>query len=185
MCAAREIPVYISVRRNQSIHQGEPRVQPLRRVLLLVISLALAVSAYPQSKKASKLKPVPPQNPAQKAGENGEKPAEPMSSKTFDGLKLRSIGPAMISGRVVALAVDPRNRAHYFVGTASGGLWTTENDGITWTPLFEHEGAYSIGAVTLDPNDANVIWVGTGEANSQRSVTYGDGIYRSDDGGKN
>jgi photosystem II stability/assembly factor-like uncharacterized protein len=113
-----------------------------------------------------------------------DKPAEPMSSGTFAGLKLRSIGPAFVTGRIVALAVNPKNRAQYYIGAASGGVWRTDNDGATWTPVFEHEGSYSIGAVTMDPNDSSVIWVGTGENNSQRSVAYGDGVYRSDDGGK-
>lgn len=106
-----------------------------------------------------------------------------MSSGTFAGLELRPIGPALISGRVVAIAVDPNNRAHYYVGAASGGVWETKNDGGTWTPVFDHEGSYSIGAITIDPNNTSVIWVGTGEGNSQRSVAYGDGVYRSDDGG--
>jgi len=106
-----------------------------------------------------------------------------MSAATFSGLALRSIGPAMISGRIVALAVDPTNRAHYYVGAASGGVWETKNDGGTWKPVFDHEGAYSIGALAIDPRNPSVVWAGTGEANSQRSVAYGDGIYRSDDGG--
>ncbi|HEX6466572.1 MAG TPA: glycosyl hydrolase, partial [Terriglobales bacterium] len=89
-----------------------------------------------------------------------------------------------ISGRVIALAVNPRNRAQYYVGGASGGVWKTENDGASWTPVFEHEASYSIGDVKLDPRDPSIVWVGTGESNSQRSVGYGDGIYKSDDGGK-
>ena len=80
--------------------------------------------------------------------------------------------------------VDPANRAHYYVGAASGGVWKTINDGATWTPVFEHEGSYSIGTVALDPQNPAVVWVGTGENNSQRSVGYGDGVYRSEDGGK-
>ena len=154
-------------------------------VLTLLALICLAVlPGVAENKKSSKLKAVAPKTEPQK-NENAEKPREPMSSGTFDGLKLRSIGPAMISGRIVALAVDPRNRARYYVGTASGGLWKTENDGTSWTPVFEHEGSYSIGAVKLDPNNPDVVWVGTGESNSQRSVAYGDGVYRSDDGGKN
>src|SRR5437879_3523377 len=113
-----------------------------------------------------------------------DKPKDPLSSETFSGLKLRSVGPAFVSGRVSSLAVDPKNRAHYFVGVASGGVWRTENNGTTWTPVFDGEGSYSIGAVTMDSKDYNIIWVGTGENNSQRSVSYGDGVYRSDDGGK-
>ncbi|MEO8725088.1 MAG: glycosyl hydrolase [Acidobacteriaceae bacterium] len=114
-----------------------------------------------------------------------EKPeAAPMSSGTFAGMKFRNIGPAFVSGRVQAFAVDPTNRAHYYVAVASGGVWKTMNGGVTYTPIFEGEGSYSIGDVKADPNDFNVVWVGSGEGNSQRSVSYGDGVYRSDDGGK-
>ncbi|HUK91710.1 MAG TPA: glycosyl hydrolase, partial [Blastocatellia bacterium] len=114
----------------------------------------------------------------------GDKPSKPMSAPTFMGLTLRSIGPAVTSGRVVGFAVDPANRARYYVASASGGVWKTENDGATFTPIFDHEGSYSIGVVVLDPKNSSVVWVGTGENNSQRSVSYGDGVYRSDDGGK-
>jgi photosystem II stability/assembly factor-like uncharacterized protein len=116
--------------------------------------------------------------------EDDDKPKDPFSSDTFSGLKLRSVGPAFVSGRISSLAVDPKNRARYFVGVASGGVWRTENNGTTWTPVFDGEGSYSIGAVTMDPKDSNIIWVGSGENNSQRSVSYGDGVYRSEDGGK-
>ena len=108
-----------------------------------------------------------------------------MNAETFAGLKFRSIGPAVASGRVMSIAVNPRNKFEYYVGEASGGVWKTVNDGTTWTPVFDKEGSFSIGWVALDPNDASVVWVGTGESNSQRSVDYGDGIYRSDDGGRN
>ena len=108
-----------------------------------------------------------------------------MTADTFSGLKFRLIGPAVASGRVMSIAVNPKNKFEYYVGVASGGVWKTVNDGTTWTPVFDGEGSYSIGWLTLDPNDASVVWVGAGESNSQRSVGYGDGIYRSDDGGKN
>src|SRR5438094_4529510 len=149
------------------------------------VAVALCASSIAQqAKKPPKLKPAPATPPAATGSNEAEKPPEPMSSGTFDGLKLRSIGPAMISGRVLALAVDPKNHAHYFVASASGGVWKTENSGTTWTPVFDHEGSYSIGTVTLDPNDSSIVWVGAGESNSQRSVGYGDGVYRSEDGGK-
>ncbi len=112
------------------------------------------------------------------------KPKDPMSSATFSGLKLRSVGPALTSGRVAAFAVDPTDRAHYFVAVASGGVWKTTNSGTTWTPVFDNEGSYSIGAITIDPKDPAVVWVGSGENNAQRSVGYGDGVYKSEDGGK-
>ena len=107
-----------------------------------------------------------------------------MNADTFAGLKFRLIGPAVASGRVMSIAVNPKNKFEYYVGVASGGVWKTVNDGTTWTPVFDGEGSYSIGWVALDPNDSSVVWVGSGESNSQRSVPYGDGIYRSVDGGK-
>lgn len=111
-------------------------------------------------------------------------PDDPLKSEIFKGLKVRSIGPAVASGRVVGFAVHPRDRSHYYLAAASGGVWKTTNAGTTWTPIFDNEGSYSIGYVTLDPKNPAVVWVGTGENNSQRSVGYGDGVYRSDDGGK-
>jgi photosystem II stability/assembly factor-like uncharacterized protein len=113
-----------------------------------------------------------------------DKSKDPMSAETFTGLKFRSLGPAVTSGRVADIAVDPRNRSRYFVAAASGGVWKTVNAGTTWEPVFDGESSYSIGCVVIDPNNPFVLWVGTGEYNSQRSVSYGDGVYRSEDGGK-
>ncbi|MBX7218894.1 MAG: glycosyl hydrolase [Blastocatellia bacterium] len=120
----------------------------------------------------------------EKTDEKEKKPADPMSSGTFAGLKLRSIGPALTSGRVVDFAVHPNDRSQYYVAAAAGGVWKTTNSGNTWMPVFENEGSHSIGTVVLDPKNPATVWVGTGEDNNQRSVGYGDGIYRSDDGGK-
>ena len=116
--------------------------------------------------------------------EDDNKPKDPMAPGTFNGLKFRSIGPAFTSGRVIGFAVDPNNAARYFVASASGGVWKTINNGATWSPVFEKESSYSIGAIALDPKNPLTVWVGTGENNSQRSVSYGNGVYRSDDGGK-
>jgi photosystem II stability/assembly factor-like uncharacterized protein len=122
--------------------------------------------------------------PDDEKADEEKKPADPMSSSTFNGLKLRSLGPAFTSGRVIGFAVDPNNSAKYYVASASGGVWKTVNNGTTWTPVFDKEGSYSIGAIALDPRNPLTVWVGTGENNSQRSVSYGNGLYRSDDGGK-
>lgn len=108
-----------------------------------------------------------------------------MTADTFAGLKFRLIGPAVASGRVMSIAVNPQKKDEFYAGVASGGVWKTVNDGTTWTPVFDSEGSYSVGWVELDPNDSSIVWVGSGESNSQRSVGYGDGIYRSEDGGKN
>ena len=101
----------------------------------------------------------------------------------LSGLKFRSIGPALTSGRISDLAINPTNPFEYYVAVSSGGVWKTTNNGTTYSPIFDSQGAYSIGCVTMDPNNHNVIWVGTGENNNQRSVAYGDGIYKSKDGG--
>src|SRR5947209_9178942 len=98
--------------------------------------------------------------------------------------KLRPVGPAVTSGRVVGFAVRPDDRSHYYVAVASGGVWKTTNAGTTWQPVFDNEGSFSVGCVALDPTNPNVVWVGTGENNSQRSVGYGDGVYKSLDGGR-
>ncbi len=99
-------------------------------------------------------------------------------------MPLRAIGPALTSGRVSDFAFHPTQRQIHYVAMASGGVWKTENDGITWTSVFSDEGSYAVGVVELDPSNPKVVWVGTGENNSQRSVGYGDGVYRSLDGGK-
>lgn len=111
-------------------------------------------------------------------------PPDPFGPQVFGGFRFRSIGPAVTSGRVIAFAVDPSDRAKYYVAVASGGVWKTVNAGTTFTPVFDNEGAFSIGAIAMDPKNPATIWVGTGERNSQRSVAYGDGVYRSDDGGR-
>ena len=139
----------------------------------------------PANRKPKASKPIAPESAAGSTKPPEKKPADPLTAAdTYRGLHLRSIGPAFISGRVTALAVNPFNRAQYYVGVASGGLWKTENAGLTWSPVFQNEGSFSIGDVKLDPKDPAIVWVGTGENNSQRSVDYGDGVYKSEDGGK-
>ncbi|MEL7296698.1 MAG: glycosyl hydrolase [Pseudomonadota bacterium] len=107
------------------------------------------------------------------------------NEETFKGLEFRSIGPAFMSGRIADIAIHPENPSVWYVAVGSGGVWKTTNRGTTWTPLFEDEGSYSIGCVTIDPNNPDTIWVGSGENVSGRHVGYGDGVYRSRDGGKN
>jgi photosystem II stability/assembly factor-like uncharacterized protein len=167
--------------------------------LLAVVATVFPFPSHSQDQDADKKPQTVPTSPASKKGpkktesKSASSPNETkdeekkggMTADTFSGLKFRSIGPAVASGRVMSIAVNPKNKFEYYVGVASGGVWKTVNDGTTWTPLFDKEGSYSIGWVALDPNDPEVVWVGAGESNSQRSVSYGDGIYRSDDGGKN
>jgi photosystem II stability/assembly factor-like uncharacterized protein len=167
--------------------------------LLAVVATVFPFPSHSQDQDADKKPQTVPTSPASKKGpkktesKSASSPNETkdeekkggMTADTFSGLKFRSLGPAVASGRVMSIAVNPKNKFEYYVGVASGGVWKTVNDGTTWTPLFDKEGSYSIGWVALDPNDPEVVWVGAGESNSQRSVSYGDGIYRSDDGGKN
>ncbi len=108
----------------------------------------------------------------------------PLNSAALSGLALRGIGPAFTSGRIADVVLDPEDPATWYVAAGSGGVWKTENAGTTWTPIFENEGSYSIGCLTLDPHDRSTVWVGTGENVGGRHVGYGDGIYRSRDGGR-
>jgi photosystem II stability/assembly factor-like uncharacterized protein len=117
-------------------------------------------------------------------GQGGAGNQDPWTANTFNNFRLRAVGPALMSGRVKVVAVHPDDKQTWYIGVSSGGVWKTTNAGTTFTPVFQNEGSYSIGSVVLDPKNPNVIWVGTGEANNQRSVGWGDGIYRSDDAGR-
>jgi len=103
------------------------------------------------------------------------------TEERFQGLEFRSIGPALMSGRIADIVINPEDPNTWYVGVGSGGIWKTENGGTTWTTVFDDEDAYSIGAITLDPNDPDTVWVGTGENVSGRHVAYGltDGAGRT------
>ncbi len=131
----------------------------------LILSLHLAVPAAAQEEDEAERRPE-------------------LDSGLLSELELRGIGPALMSGRVIDIAVDPSDQATWYVAAASGNVWKTENAGTTWKPIFDKYGSYSIGCVAVDPNNPLLIWVGSGENNSQRSVGYGDGVYKSTDGGR-
>ena len=105
------------------------------------------------------------------------------ASFDFSGLKWRNLGPAFMSGRISDIDWDPDDSSVWYVAAGSGGVWKTKNAGVSWTPVFDNEASYSIGNVTVDPSNPNTIWVGTGEDVGGRHVGFGDGIYRSDNGG--
>ena len=107
----------------------------------------------------------------------------PYSSATFEGMALRNLGPAFMSGRVPDIALHPENPNTWYVGIGSGGVWKTVNAATTWEPIFDKESSYSIGCITIDPSNPHTIWVGTGENVGGRHVGFGDGIYRSRDDG--
>ena len=114
-----------------------------------------------------------------------EEDTSKLMSDTFSGLELRSIGPALMSGRIADIAVDPTNRSVWYVAVGSGGVWKTVNSGTTWESVFDSQPSYSIGCVTIDAANPQTIWVGTGENVGGRHAGFGDGVYRSLDGGKN
>ncbi len=144
----------------------------IRMAAIAGLSCLLAASSWPETRVD-----------AQEAG--GVSPGTGAANKesVYAGLNLRGIGPALMSGRVGDIAVDPQKRSTWYVAAASGGVWKTTNSGTTWAPIFDGYGSYSIGCVAVDPANHLVVWVGTGENNSQRSVGYGDGLYKSIDGG--
>ena len=112
------------------------------------------------------------------------KPVSLFDASTVSALSFRLVGPALTSGRVVDLAIHPTNNDQWYVAAACGGVWQTNNHGITFSPIFDGQGSFSIACVELAPSNPNTLWVGTGENNNQRSVAYGDGVYKSLDGGK-
>ena len=109
---------------------------------------------------------------------------QPFNTSIFDNIEVRNIGPAKVSGRITKVVKDYSNSSIWYVTTASGNVWKTQNSGTTWIPIFDVYGSYSIGTISMDPNNPNVLWLGTGENNSQRSVGFGDGVYKSIDAGK-
>ena len=114
-----------------------------------------------------------------------EQPEPGFNEATFKGLEFRSIGPAFMAGRIADIAIDPRNQSTWYVAVGSGGVWKTRNRGTTWEPIFDNEESYSVGCISIDPNNPTTLWLGSGENVSGRHVGYGNGVYRSRDGGQN
>ena len=136
----------------------------MKKYILLIALIIFSSNAYSQKKKKEK--------------------NNPLDETSVSALKWREVGPALTSGRISDLAVNPENPFEYYVAVASGGVWKTSNWGVDYKPIFDSQSSYSIGCITIDPNNPNIVWVGTGENNNQRSVAYGDGVYKSSDGGK-
>lgn len=141
-----------------------------KNILSLSLLAFITVNSFAQ-KKADDKKAVP-----EKKGLENE--------ATYSVLNWRGIGPAVTSGRIVDIKVHPKNSSVWFIASGAGGVFKTTNAGTTFEPIFDNAGAYSIGCLAIDKNNPNIIWVGSGENNNQRSVSYGDGIYKSEDGGK-
>jgi len=144
----------------------------LRRLTTLSFCLMIVLISAPAMAAKDKKKDKKPEDEGK------------MKGATFAGLKLRSIGPALMSGRIADIAMHPENLGTWYIAVGSGGVWKTTNSGTTWSSIFDGQGSYSIGCITIDPNRPEVIWVGTGENVGGRHVGYGDGVYRSLNGGK-
>jgi photosystem II stability/assembly factor-like uncharacterized protein len=166
-----------------------------RRFPIAALVAAVAFSAAPAAAQtpASPVTPSPaPQKPASVKATPPPKPEKPTPTPSptptpgppWSGIHWREIGPALPGGRVAAVAGSDSNPNLYYLGSAGGGVWKSEDGGETWQAVFEKEKVAAIGAVTIDPNNNDVVWVGTGEANPRNDVSYGDGVYKSTDGGK-
>src|SRR5947209_6734133 len=109
-----------------------------------------------------------------------------VAGSTISGLGARNIGSAAMSGRIAAIAgrQEKDGKVTLFVGAASGGVWKSQDGGTTFKPVFDRQPVQSIGAIALDPTNPKVVWVGTGESWTRNSVSIGDGIYKSTDGGE-
>jgi photosystem II stability/assembly factor-like uncharacterized protein len=151
-----------------------PRFDLARGVLLAAGAVTAAASLYAQSGDPS----TRSGSPRAASRDDPRLTADTMKSFAF-----RSVGPSLTTGRISDVVVDPKNPSVWYVAAAAGNLWKTENRGNTWTAIFDEQGSYSLGAVTVDPKDSNIVWLGTGENNNQRSVSFGDGVYKSTDGG--
>lgn len=141
----------------------------MRKLLKAAVAVSLALSCTPAF--------------ADNTEKNTDKDA-PFSTSTFKALELRSIGPAYMSGRIADIAIDQNDPSTWYTAVGSGGVWKTTNAGTTWSPIFDDQPVYSIGDVTIAPNNSNIVWVGTGENNGGRHISFGDGVYKSADGGQ-
>ncbi len=106
-----------------------------------------------------------------------------LNATVFEGLELRSIGPALVTGRIADFDVDPKNSNVYYVATAAGGVWKSVNRGISWVSTFDQGGSFNLCCIKVDPKDSNIVWLGTGENSNPRSSMIGDGLYKSTDAG--
>ncbi len=152
----------------------------MNRVPLVAVLLAFVLSSAPAdaAKAPAKSKTDAKTAPKTAAAGSEEKKPDPLK-----GLALRNLGPAFMSGRIADVAIHPKRPNTWYVAVGSGGVWRTDNAGTTWKPIFEDQGSYSIGCVTPDPSNPEIVWVGSGENVGGRHVGFGDGVYRSGDGG--
>jgi photosystem II stability/assembly factor-like uncharacterized protein len=164
----------------------------MRRVIFLLFSSLFTTVFQAQTYSLVDARPGAPEAPPTASPQaSGSAPSPPQAAPPqladvlFKNFKARSIGPAAMAGRVSDIALDPRNPAAFFVGLSTGGLFKTNDNGVTFEPVFDKQPLLSIGAVAIAPSDTDVVWVGTGEPTDRNSAEWGDGVYRSSDGGTN
>jgi photosystem II stability/assembly factor-like uncharacterized protein len=155
------------------------------RALAQEQELAPIISPPPALATPSSIPSATPVSPAPQSSAQPTPTATPfqLTDILLKNLKARSIGPAVMGGRVSDIAIDPRNPAVFYVALGTGGLFKTANNGVTFDPIFDKQSVLSIGAVAIAPSDSEIVWAGTGEANDRNSSEWGDGVYRSTDGG--
>lgn len=155
---------------------------------LVLMSVCLAALAQPaQSISAPELaqpSPSPSATPSPTATPPAQDQNKPPLETAFERLEWRSIGPANMGGRTADVEGVPGDPNTVYIASGSGGLWKTVNGGVNWKPIFERQGTISLGDIALAPSNPEVVWAGTGEANTRNSVSFGDGVYKSTDGGK-
>ena len=162
-------------------------MRPLRS--LVVASLCLLLTQFVSATNAQELaqpspSPTPASSPQPSSVSAKQDPNKPAFETAFERLEWRSIGPANMGGRTADVEGVPGDPNIVYVASASGGLWKTTNGGVSWKPIFERYGTISLGDIALAPGNPDVIWAGTGESNTRNSVSFGDGVYKSTDGGK-
>src|SRR5689334_3955857 len=156
-----------------------------RFVASLIVSVLVAVGlvAAPPGAAARGAKPAAGKDTTGKDAAGKDAAARPLGADDFKGLSFRSIGPANMGGRVSSIAIVPGSRTAFYVGFGIGGVFKTENEGTTWSPIFDDQGVASIGSIGVGGEDGKVVWVGTGEGNNRNSSSWGNGVYRSTDAG--
>ena len=156
------------------------------RILFVGLALISSTPAWGSGQQTNTpaIPPAPDPTSAAERMESWQRHVEMREASTFGNLEWRAVGPRMQGGRIEAIAVDPTDTATIYVGAGAGNLWKTENNGITWKPIFERESAFSIGDVTVAASDPSSVWVGTGEVLMARSSYAGTGVFKSLDGGE-
>ena len=152
-------------------------MRPVVHAALAAVVVVLSVGVSAQSQKAKPGAAAAPASAAPAAS------GVMLAPSALAALKARSIGPAVMGGRISDIAYDPADPYTFYVGLATGGAWKTTDNGASFSPVFDDQAVASIGALAVAPSDAKVIWLGSGEANDRNSSAWGNGVYRSTDGG--